>query len=316
MGLTDGGRRLRHALLFLLAAAAMAPAWGRTVLELDPARQPIELLDWGDAWIDESGQALADGVATDARINWTPTRQGAIYPLTTGKALWVRFTVPPAPDAERWYLEIPYPSVNLVTLYTPDSAGRWTAQAAGDTLPVADWPVPHRHPLLPRAGVGRGAAQVPAASREPAQLQRAADVRERKLPEPPRAAHLADPGHLLRPGRAWPSRLGVLSALSLRDSAYGFYALSVALMGLAQAALTGIGGLHLWPALAVVERRVVAWRCRCWPWARCCGSSRPSCLAARALAQAAPAAHRPGPAVACRVAAGIAAGRALDCAFA
>ena len=41
--------------------------------------------------------------------------------------------------------------------------------------------------------------------------------------------------------------VGALSAVSLRDSAYGFYAVSVALMGLAQAAMTGIGGLHLWP---------------------------------------------------------------------
>ncbi|MEO7392259.1 MAG: 7TM diverse intracellular signaling domain-containing protein, partial [Ramlibacter sp.] len=43
--------------------------------------------------------------------------------------------------------------------------------------------------------------------------------------------------------------LGVLSAISLRDTTYGFYALTVALMGLAQAAMTGIGGLHLWPQL-------------------------------------------------------------------
>ena len=47
--------------------------------------------------------------------------------------------------------------------------------------------------------------------------------------------------------------LGVLSAVSLRDSVYAFYALSVALMGLSQAAMTGIGGLHLWPRSAVVE---------------------------------------------------------------
>ena len=38
-----------------------------------------------------------------------------------------------------------------VTLYTPDSTGQWVGQSAGDTLPVADWPVPHRYPLLPVA---------------------------------------------------------------------------------------------------------------------------------------------------------------------
>lgn len=250
MGLTDGGRRLRHALLFLLAAAAMAPAWGRTVLELDSARQPIELLDWGDAWIDESGQAPVDRVATDARIEWAPTRQGAIYPVTTGKALWVRFTVPPAPDAERWYLEIPYPSVNLATLYTPDSAGEWNAQAAGDTLAVADWPVPHRHPLLP----------VQVSAEEPRKyLLRIENphsfsapmtfVSESYLSRHEQRTSLILGIYFGLAGLA--VAVGVLSALSLRDSAYGFYALSVALMGLAQAAMTGIGGLHLWPH---------------WPW--------------------------------------------------
>jgi hypothetical protein len=79
----------------------------------------------GDAWTDTTGEAIVDKVATDRTIAWAPTRQGEIYPLTTGKALWIRFTVPPAPDAERWYLEIPYPSVNRVTLYTPDSTGQW-----------------------------------------------------------------------------------------------------------------------------------------------------------------------------------------------
>ena len=114
MGFTDRGRRWLAALL--LAVSVGGPALGRTVLDLDPAHQPVALQDWGDTWIDTTGEALVDNVATDRSIAWALTRQGAIYPLSTGKALWIRFTVPPAPDAERWYLEIPYPSVNRVTL--------------------------------------------------------------------------------------------------------------------------------------------------------------------------------------------------------
>src|SRR4051812_44975960 len=147
MGLISGGRLLRAAVLLLAALAA--PSFARTVLELDSARQPVALQDWGDTWIDDSGRAAVGRVAEDAAIAWTPTQQDAIYPLATGKALWIRFTVPPAPDSERWYLEVPYASVNLATLYTPDSLGQWTSQSAGDTLAVAAWPVPHRHPLLP-----------------------------------------------------------------------------------------------------------------------------------------------------------------------
>lgn len=245
MGFTERGRWLPGVALLLLLLAS-APAWARTVLELDPARQPVELSDWGDAWIDTAGDARAEDVAADARIAWAPTRQGAIYPLTTGKALWIRFTIPPAPDAERWYLEIPYPSVNRATLFTPDSVGQWIPQAAGDTLPVAEWPVPHRHPLLP----------VVVSAEEPRKyLLRVENPHSFSAP-----LTFVSESHLSRHEQRTSLILGIyfglaglavavgaLSAISLRDSAYGFYAVSVALMGLAQAAMTGIGGLHLWP---------------------------------------------------------------------
>lgn len=247
MGLMDGGRRLLAAAL-LLAAVFANPASGRTVLELDTARQPVPLLDWGDAWTDHTGHAQADQVVTDRSIDWTPTRPGAIYPLTTGKALWFRFTIPPAPDAERWYLEIPYPSVDRATLFTPDSAGQWIAQSAGDRLPVADWPVPHRHPLLP----------VVVSAEEPRKFLLRIDnphsfsaplsfVSESYLSRHEQRTSLILGIYFGLAGLA--VMLGVLSALSLKDPAYGFYALSVALMGLAQAAMTGIAGLHLWPRL-------------------------------------------------------------------
>ena len=245
MGLNERGRWLLGMVL-LLVAVAWAPAWARTVLELDPARQPLELGDWGDAWIDPTGQAGVDHVATDARIEWMPTRRGAIYALTTGKALWIRFTIPPAPDAERWYLEIPYPSVNRTTLFTPDSVGQWVPQSAGDTLPVADWPVPHRHPMLP----------VVVSAEEPRRyLLRVENPHSFSAP-----LTFVSESHLSRNEQRTSLILGIyfglaglavavgaLSAVSLRDGAYGLYALSVALMGLAQAAMTGIGGLHLWP---------------------------------------------------------------------
>lgn len=245
MGLKECGRRLLGIML-LLAAVAAGPVGARTILELDTARQPVQLQDWGDAWIDTTGDTRVEAVATDSRIDWAPTREGAIYPITTGMTLWFRFTIPPAPDAERWYLEIPYPSVNRVTLFTPDSLGKWIPQSAGDTLAVADWPVPHRHPLLP----------VLVSAEEPRKyLLRVENTHTFSAP-----LTFVSESHLSHSAQRTSLILGIyfglaglavvvglLSALSLRDTAYGFYALSVALMGLAQAAMTGIGGLHLWP---------------------------------------------------------------------
>jgi hypothetical protein len=149
MELRQGRHRLWSLAVLLATAAWCGPAPARTPVHLDAASQPVALEDHGDVWTDERGQTPLDTVARSPAIAWQPTHDGAIYQLTTGKALWLRFTVPPAATVERWYLEIPYPSVDHVTLSTRDAAGRWTSQEAGDHIPVASWPVPHRHPVLP-----------------------------------------------------------------------------------------------------------------------------------------------------------------------
>lgn len=246
MKLTQGFRETLSCLL--LFATMLAPAAARTVLDLDVARQPVALQDWGDAWIDQRAQVTVDAVATDARIGWQPTHDDAVYPLTTGNALWIRFTIPPAPDAERWYLEIPYPSVDRVSLYTLDASGRWQAQEAGDHVPVSQWPVPHRYPLFPL---------VVSAEDPRHYLLRIENSHSFSAP----LSFVSESALLGREQRTslvlgiyfglagLAALLGLLSAISLRDRAYGLYALSVALMALSQAALTGIAGLHLWPNL-------------------------------------------------------------------
>lgn len=248
MRLKVRGRRLGGALLALMLALLAGAAMARSVLDLDTARQPVAMQDWADWWMDARGQAQPAQVDADTGIAWQPTRQGAVYPLSTGRALWVRFTVPPAPDAERWYLEIPYPSVDRVTLYTLDSAGQWIAQSAGDTLAVSDWPVPHRHPLMP----------VVVSAEEPRRyLLRVENPHSFGAP-----LQFVSESYLSRHEQRTSLILGIyfglaglavtlaaLSAVSLRDNAYGLYGLSVALMALTQASMTGIAGLHLWPGL-------------------------------------------------------------------
>lgn len=245
------GRALKALALLWLAMAVWLPAAAaRSVLELDTAHQPVQLLDWGDAWLDAQGTATLERVASDPSIPWQPTRHGGIYALSTHKALWIRFVVPPAPDAERWYLEVPYASVDKVTLYTRDSVGQWAPQVAGDTVPVASWPVPHRHPLMP--------------------IQVSAEVPKTYLLKVENAHSFSAPLSFVSDSRlshqeqrtslilgiyfglaALAATLAALSAVSLRDPAYGWYALTVLLMALSQASMTGIAGLHLWPG---------------WPW--------------------------------------------------
>jgi diguanylate cyclase (GGDEF)-like protein len=241
-----GARAWLAATVFWLLASASWPAAARTVLDLDPQRQPVALLDWGDTWLDETGRATPQTVASDGSIPWRATLPGAIHALKPDRALWIRFVVPPAPDAERWYLEVPYPSVNRVTLYTPDSLGQWQPLVAGDSVPVADWPVPHRHPLMPIA----------VSAEEPRKyLLRVENGHTFSAP-----LSFVSESYLLRKEQRTALILGMyfglaalaaiiaaLSAVPLRDGAYGWYSLTVTLLGLTQASLTGVAALHLWP---------------------------------------------------------------------
>ena len=219
-------------------------ARSRTVLDLEAQRQPLALQDWGGYWIDARAQAQAQQVSTAPDIKWQPTNRHAVYPLRAGQALWIRFTLPPAPDAGRWYLEMPYPSINRVSLFTRDSAGQWAEQKAGDLVPVARWPVPHRYPLLPIAV--------------------SAEVQRRYLVRIENGHSFSAPLQFVREsyrnhseqrislilgiffGLAGLARLvaivSAISALSLRDPAYGFYALAVTASGLAQACICGRHG--------------------------------------------------------------------------
>jgi 7TMR-DISM extracellular 2 len=81
----------------LLAALVSPAAWSRTVLDLDTRHQPVLLQDWGDYWIDPGGQLSPQQVSAATNLRWQPTQRQTIYPLTTGQALWIRFSVPPAP---------------------------------------------------------------------------------------------------------------------------------------------------------------------------------------------------------------------------
>jgi GGDEF domain-containing protein len=113
---------------------------------------------------------------------------------------------------------------------------------------VASWPVPHRHPVLPLT-------LSPGTSRQFfVKVENAVSFGAPLV--------FTSERELLRQEQRVALILGIyfgLAALSvflaaatgvwLRDAAFGWYALAVTFMGLAQASVTGIAGLHLWPTL-------------------------------------------------------------------
>ena len=218
----------------------------RTVLDLDAREQPVSLSDWGDYVIEAESAMTAAQVATDPSLKWAPTLMRGIYPLMPRQTLWVRFTVPPAPDAERWLLEILYPAMDRASLYTENRAGQWNEQRTGDLTAVSRWPIPHRYPLL----------AIDFNAETPTRyLLRLENAQGFSAP-----IRFVSSAYLLRSEQQVSLLLGVYFGLALlgcavgltgavllRDHAYLYFGLCSAFIGLTQAAATGAAGLHLWP---------------------------------------------------------------------
>lgn len=95
--------------------------------------------------------ALTDIVqpAVQARFQpLQPTGPGASFGFDTA-AIWLRLTLDTAPDAPRdWLLEIAYPPLDHLVLFTPGPDG-YVRQEAGDHLPFASRAIKHRNHVLP-----------------------------------------------------------------------------------------------------------------------------------------------------------------------
>ena len=231
MGWIARGRRL--AVAAAVPGDACSPAGralARTVLDLDPDRQPVPLQDWGDAWIDTTGRRPWTTSPRDAPIALAADRaEQRSTRSTRGKALWVRFTVPPAPDSERWYLEVPYPGGQpRHALHAGQPPASWIAavgrrHVAGRRLARAAPPS-----RCCRWSFGRGAARATCcASRTRTASARRCSSSAKATWAAASSASSLDAGHLLRAGGAGrdagacsaPSRCATRAYRALRASA-------------------------------------------------------------------------------------------------
>lgn len=234
------------AIAALLPLCAAAEPERLLTLESDPGELALDTA--GDWWMDTGGNAGIEQVVAEPAARWAPTVPGTVYPLADGQSLWFRFTLAERDDTERWFLEVPYPQVNRVTLWSPGPLGQWAPLSAGDTLPVADWPLPHRHPLLPLA-LEPGSPRTFYVQVENPHVFGAPLLftSERQLLRQEQRVALILGIYFGLAGLS--VVLAAAAAAVLRDEAFAWYALSVTLMGVFQASLTGIAGLHLWPNL-------------------------------------------------------------------
>lgn len=244
-------RWLATRLIFGLLAGSLLGVLGggvqaRTVLDLDLAKQPVPLADWGDYWIDLSGRATVENVLRLGPEAFQPTGTGQRYNLSAGQVLWIRFAVPAAPDHERWYLKVADPGVDRVTLYTRTEQGDWTFHTAGDHVPVTQWPLPNLYPILPlavsAADPGYYLLRVEATRGFAAPLLFESENRVSSEQQRASLVHGIYFGLLMLV-----TVFGLISAVVMRDPAYLWFALYATLINVTVATGVGVAGLHLWP---------------------------------------------------------------------
>ena len=230
----------------MLLAVACPVALAAPMIDLNPAKQPIALGNAGEYWIDVNAQLQPAQIVSNTNIVWEVSPESGIYPLKPKQALWIKFTVPPSQDTERWLLEIPYPALDHASLYTFNASGQFTEQKSGDLLAVNRWQTPHRHALMLVSFNPQTATQY---------LLRLDNAQGFSAP-----IRFANARFVLRSEQKMSLFLGfyfgmavlgcgigLLGLLWLRDRAYLYYALCSALLGLTLATITGAAALHLWP---------------------------------------------------------------------
>jgi PAS domain S-box-containing protein len=217
---------------------------------------------------DEQGQlTLEDVLKPKAQARFRPVGQsgpGANFGLTNS-AYWLRVVLNVSDAApEEWMFEIAYPLLDHFELYVPQDAG-FNKKVGGDTYPFAQRALPHRNHVVP--------------------VRLAPGQRHVLYLRVHTHGTLAVPATLWQPRALWQNDLashGLLSLyfglliglllynlllfVSVRERAYLIYVAFVGCMGIAQAAITGLGAQYLWSD---------------WTW--WIGVSQPVALAAAAM---------------------------------
>ncbi|WP_341919942.1 7TM diverse intracellular signaling domain-containing protein [Polaromonas sp. YR568] len=199
---------------------------------------------------DPGGQLSLDEVlqpAQQARFKTVAQSGSATNFGLTSSAFWLRITLQAQTDTPApWLLEVAYPAIDQLDLYTANPRGGFEHQRGGDLLPFASRAVPHRNHVLPvtlQPGTGttlylrvqsQGTLSVPAHLWQARALWQH-DQREYAL----LALYFGLLIGLLL--------YNLLLYFSVRDRAYLIYVGFVGGMAVSQAALTGLGGQLLWP---------------------------------------------------------------------
>ncbi len=241
-----------HILKFMAILAFFLPArcTGEVVV-LNHAAEKISLVD-RVAYVEDPEGTLqvTDLLEPEMAGRFRPVRAngGDVNFGYSTSVYWLRLELSRPPDADaQWLLEVAYPSLDRIALYSPQASGEYVLALAGDHLPFAARPFPHRNFVFPIA--------LAAGSRAVFFLR------------------VSSQGSLTLPLNVWRQDVfeqhgrssyallslyyGMLLALaaynlllyvSLREPIYLLYVAFVTSMAVGQLSLNGLGNQYLWPA--------------------------------------------------------------------
>lgn len=191
--------------------------------------------------VDEDGKLGIAEVAQPARaadFRRVPQAGPAANFGLTPAAIWLKVRLRTAEGGDpHWLLEIAYPPLDHLEVYSPDEKGGFERHAGGDALPYLDRPVPHRNHVVP--------VNLPPGRESTIYLR----IRSEGT--------VSAPATLWRPAALWKHDQGAYASLSLyfglllglalynlllfvsvRDIAYLYYVGFVAALGVGQAGVS------------------------------------------------------------------------------
>ena len=146
------GRRI---LQFVLVAFLLVPLSGSAQgLMLKVAGDDRYPLPTSFSWLEDKGGQMSSGDIT------APASQAAFKPLAQGgpganfgltsSAIWLRSNLQvQASGPADWLVEIAYPPLDHVDVYSQDAAGTWVRNSGGDVLHYASRAIAHRNHVMP-----------------------------------------------------------------------------------------------------------------------------------------------------------------------
>ncbi|WP_372828173.1 7TM diverse intracellular signaling domain-containing protein [Polaromonas sp.] len=200
--------------------------------------------------IDLSGQqTLAQIEQRFALGESEPASAARIMPTGGSTAVWYRLALPAVAVPTPLVLALPHPGMNRVDLYRTAADGGWGVERSGDSIPVAQWPLPYLHPAFELA------LQPGEARASYLRVQHSHPISVRWT--------LWSARDFQESGQRWHFFLGAyvglvalvilictVNAYVLRDSIHVYYAAYVLFVTFGQLSLTGLAGEYLWPGNA------------------------------------------------------------------